>query len=102
MLDVGGGSGAYAMAFCRRADGVTATVFDLPNVTPITRGYLARENMQDRVGIVDGDYNADPLPGGYDLVFLSAIVHPNGPAENEALLQKAADAAREGGRVVSQ
>jgi hypothetical protein len=40
VLDVGGGSGAYAAAFaCARPD-LTATVFDLPSVTPLTRRYL--------------------------------------------------------------
>ena len=37
VLDVGGGSGSFAMAFARRRPGLAAVVFDLPNVVPITR-----------------------------------------------------------------
>jgi len=40
VLDVGGGSGAFSMAFVRAKDDLKATVFDLPNVVPLTQGYV--------------------------------------------------------------
>ena len=100
VLDVGGGSGVYSMAFARTGDGLTATVFDLPNVVPLTRDYLAREGLSDRIDTVVGDYTTDPLPRGYDLVFLSAIVHSNSPRANADLIGKCAAALNPGGRVV--
>ena len=42
VLDVGGGSGAFAMAFARQQPGLEAVVFDLPNVVPITRATSKR------------------------------------------------------------
>ncbi|MBU2489016.1 MAG: acetylserotonin O-methyltransferase, partial [Proteobacteria bacterium] len=102
VLDVGGGSGAYAMAFCRQADGVTATVLDLPNVIPITRGYLEKAGMAGVVETVAGDYETSGLPHGYDLVWLSAIVHSNGPERNAELIAKAAASVNSRGRVAVQ
>ena len=99
VLDVGGGSGVYSMAFARTRDGVSATVFDLPNVVPLTRQYVAREGLGDRIDTAVGDYTTDPLPGGYDLVFLSAIIHSNSPGQNAALIGKCAAALNPGGRV---
>lgn len=100
VLDVGGGSGSFAMAFCRRQPGLTAAVFDLPNVVPITARYVAAAGLSDRVTTIVGDYlEADELPGGFDLIFLSAVIHSNGPAENEALIAKCARAVNPGGRV---
>jgi SAM-dependent methyltransferase len=98
-LDVGGGSGAFAMAFARRQPGLSAVVFDLPNVVPLTQKYIADAALTSRVTTAVGDYLVDPLPGGFDLVFLSAVVHSNSPAENAALLRSCTAALKAGGRI---
>ena len=100
VLDVGGGSGAFSMAFVRAADTIRATVFDLPNVVPLTQGYIDQEGLGDRIDTVAGDYNKDELPGGYDLVFLSAIIHSNSSQQNQALFNKVGKALNPGGRIV--
>ena len=66
VLDVGGGSGAFAMAFAAKAPGLVAVVFDLPNVLPLTRDYIAGAGLSGRVTTAAGDYLADPLPKGFD------------------------------------
>jgi predicted O-methyltransferase YrrM len=98
-IDVGGGSGAFAMAFARQQPGLEAVVFDLPNVVPLTQQYIAAAGLQHQVGTVVGDYLVDPLPAGFDLVFLSAVVHSNSPEENARLLRSCAAAVNPGGRV---
>jgi precorrin-6B methylase 2 len=100
VLDVGGGSGAFAMAFAKAKPGINATVFDLPNVVPLTRRYIEAEGLSARVNTAVGDYNMDPLGKGYDLVFLSAIVHSNSPAQNLQLIEKCVEALNPGGQVV--
>jgi 2-polyprenyl-3-methyl-5-hydroxy-6-metoxy-1,4-benzoquinol methylase len=102
VLDVGGGSGAYAMAFVRAKAGISATVFDLPDVIPLTRSYIEREGLSQSVATVPGDYLKDGLGKDFDIVFLSAIVHSNSPSENAELILKCARALRPGGRVVVQ
>lgn len=102
VLDVGGGSGAYAMAFARAKAGIGAVVLDLPNVIPLTEEYLRQEGLSDRVGTVVGDYEVDALGSGFDLVFLSAIIHSNSPAQNRSLIRKAAEALGPHGQVVVQ
>lgn len=102
VLDVGGGSGAYAMAFARLNKGLRATVFDLPGVVPLTRKYISRNGLSDRVKTVGGDFTTDGLGRGFDLVFLSAIIHSNSFAENSSLIRKCAKALNPGGRVVVQ
>lgn len=101
ILDVGGGSGAFTIALTQKAGpSCTATLFDLPAVTALARNYLADAGMSARIDTVDGDYNVDSLPEGYDLVFMSSIVHINSPEQNIALIQKGADALNPGGRLV--
>jgi 2-polyprenyl-3-methyl-5-hydroxy-6-metoxy-1,4-benzoquinol methylase len=100
VLDVGGGSGVFAMAFVRAGEDLTATVYDLPNVIPITRKYIHKEQMEGKIDTAEGDYHVDQLPAGYDIVFLSAIVHSNSHAENRQLIRKCAAALNLGGRII--
>lgn len=102
VLDVGGGSGAYAMAFAKAHREITATVFDLPNVIPITKKYVKEEGLLNKIDFVAGDYKNDDLGSGYDLVFLSAIIHINSPSQNRILIRKAASALRGNGQIVIQ
>lgn len=102
VLDVGGGSGAFAMAFVKAKEGVTATVFDLPNVLPLTKKYVKQAKLSGKVELQPGDYLTDDLGKGFDLVFLSAIIHSNSESENRKLIKKCARALNPNGRVVVQ
>jgi hypothetical protein len=102
VLDVGGGSGAYAMEFVRAHAGIMATVFDLPKVLPLTAEYVRRAGLQDRVALVAGDYDRDDLGPGFDLVFLSAIIHSNSAVRNRDLIRKGFAALESPGQLVVQ
>lgn len=102
MIDIGGGSGAYAMAFVRAKKEMTATVFDLPNVIPLAERYVAEAGLLDRINFAKGDYNKDEFGKDFDLVFFSAIIHINSPEKNQSLMDKAARALKPGGQVVIQ
>ena len=102
ILDVGGGSGVYAMAMLRVKKDLTATVFDLPDVLPITQRYIDASGLAERMDTRAGDYLFDELGSGYDVVFLSAIIHSNSPEQNILLMRKCANALNPGGQVVVQ
>jgi 16S rRNA G966 N2-methylase RsmD len=102
MLDVGGGSGAYSMEFISRQPEIVATVFDLPNVIPITKRFLEKEGFSDNIKTCTGDYTIDDLPVGFDLVFLSAIIHSNSLEINQSLLTKCFNSLNKNGRIVIQ
>lgn len=100
ILDVGGGSGAFSMAFVRARKGIAAVVFDLANVTRLTKGYIDAENLGNQISVVAGDYTTDPLVSGFDLVFMSAVIHSNSPETNRQLFRKAFEALNLEGRLV--
>ncbi len=102
VLDLGGGSGAYTLAFVRAKKDIRAVIFDLPTVTPLTRKYVGAGMLSERIRTVDGDYTVDPIGHGYDLVFLSAIIHSNSVEINKMLLRKAYDALNPNGQLVIQ
>jgi len=102
VLDVGGGPGDYALAFARASHRIHAAVFDLPTVVPLTRRFVAAAGMAERVDVVAGDFEVGALGRGYDLVFMSQILHANSFAANVKLVKKGAAALNPGGRLVVQ
>ena len=100
LLDVGGASGTYTLAFLRTAPEMRATLFDRPEVMDMARSRLAKEGVLDRVSLVSGDFYRDELPSGHDLVFVSAIIHQNSPEQNLDLYRKVFRALGPGGRIV--
>lgn len=100
LLDVGAGPGTYTAAFLRAAPKLEATLFDLPPVIEIARVELSKAGLLDRVALVGGDFESDELPAGHDLAWLSAIIHQNGPAQNDALFGRIFRALAPGGRLV--
>jgi predicted O-methyltransferase YrrM len=102
VLDVGGGSGVYSMAFVNANPQLEAIVFDLPKVTELTRKYIAQADLSGRITTINGDYNKDAFGKGYDIVFMSAIVHINSYDENVALIQKAYNSLNAGGSIIIQ
>jgi hypothetical protein len=100
MLDVGGASGTYIMAFLKCAPHMTATLFDLPAVVGMARKQLTESGFIDRVQLAPGDYNTDELPRGHDLVLLSAIIHSNDREANQRLYSKIHDALTPGGTIL--
>ena len=102
MLDVGGGSGAYAIAFARANPQLTAVVLDLPTVLPIAERHILEAGLTRRITTRVGDLRRDDLGSDFDLVFLSSICHMLGPDGNRELLTRSARALAPGGRVVIQ
>lgn len=85
LLDVGGASGTWTLAFLQACPSGTATLFDLPDVLPLAQRRLADAGVEDRVQLVAGDFLKDPLPSGADLAWLSAIVHQHSRVQNRQL-----------------
>lgn len=102
MLDVGGGSGAYAIAFAQAHPALSAVVFDLPTVLPIAETHISDAGLSKRIATRVGDLRTDDLGRDFDLVFLSSICHMLGPDGNRDLLARCARALAPGGRVVIQ
>ncbi|MEJ2038797.1 MAG: methyltransferase [Desulfosarcinaceae bacterium] len=100
LLDVGGGSGTYTIAFLEAFPDMSATLFDLPEVVEMARQRIGEAGLTERVTIQAGDFYKDPLPRGHDLAILSAIIHMNSPEQNRALYQKILNALDPGGRIV--
>ena len=100
LLDVGGGSGTYTIAFLRAVPEMKATLFDLPEVIEMARERLSQEGLLERTTLVAGSFHTDEFPEGHDLALISAIIHSNSPEENLALYKKVFRSLNKGGRIL--
>lgn len=100
LLDVGGASGTYTIAFLRKNPLMKAIIFDLEEVIPMARERVQDEGLSDRVEFVAGDFYEDELPAGCDLALLSAIIHQNSPEENANLYGKIYRVLNKGGTIL--
>lgn len=100
LLDIGGASGTYTIAFLRRNPSMSAVIFDLERVIPMAKERIAAEGLTGRVEFATGDFYTGELPKGCDLALLSAIIHQNSPESNAALYTKIFDALEPGGTLL--
>jgi SAM-dependent methyltransferase len=99
LLDVGGASGTWTLAFLRAVPGATATIFDLPDAIEQARHRLCDTAFGDRVVLAAGDFYRDELPGGVDFAWISAIAHQHSRKHNRELFAKAWRALVPGGTI---
>ena len=100
LLDLGGGPGTYAIQFCLNNPQLKATVYDLPTTQPFAEKTIKRFNLADRIQFTDGNYLKDPIKGRYDVIWLSHILHGEGPDDCRMIIQKAAGALEPGGIII--
>ncbi|WP_419758788.1 methyltransferase [Acidisoma sp.] len=100
LLDVGGGSGAFIMAAGAQAPDLRLTLFDLPSVANIAREALAASPVAGRCNVVGGDFTADELPSGADVVSLVRVLHDHEDDVALVLLRAIRQALPQGGTLV--
>jgi acetylserotonin N-methyltransferase len=99
LLDVGGGSGCFAIALAQARPELRCTVMDLPAMCEVAREYIDAAGVGNRVDTRGADMFRQEWPAGYDAVFLSNVLH-DWSAETCAQLAASAHAALPpGGRV---
>lgn len=100
MLDLAGGPATYPIAFMEAHPALRATLFDRPEVVEIAKEQVAAAGFEDRFNFIAGDCLADDIGNGYDLVFISNLIHSFSDEENAGLVKKAYEALEPGGLVI--
>jgi SAM-dependent methyltransferase len=87
-LDLGGGAGTYAIAFCQASSGLTAVIFDLPGPLALAQSLVSEAGLTERISLIAGDFRTEVLPRGFDLVLLSNILHGQSAETNQRILSE--------------
>jgi ubiquinone/menaquinone biosynthesis C-methylase UbiE len=100
LLDVGGGSGAFSIAFCAANPDLRAALIDFPETLEVARGYLEADGLGTRVDLYGGDATQMAWPDGQDVVLMSYLVSALNEVEIDDVLAKARRSLRSGGLLV--
>ncbi|WP_375690740.1 methyltransferase [Pseudooceanicola sp. LIPI14-2-Ac024] len=100
MLDVGGGTGAFAITLCKAFPDLTATVVDFPNVARLGRRYVEKAGLSDRIRYDDSDALEYGWPEGQDIVLMSYLFSGVPGDAHEGLIADAYKALKPGGRIL--
>lgn len=99
LLDIGGGTGIYAIACLQKNPHLKAVVWDRKEVLKVAGEMAVSYGVADRLDLVPGDMFADPVPAA-DVMLLSNILHDWDGPECLRLLKRCADALPAGGRAL--
>ncbi|MEK8031270.1 methyltransferase [Ideonella sp. DXS29W] len=75
LMDVGGGEGRFLVSAAEREPHLRLILFDLPPVVERARARLGSLGLGGRGTFVGGNFLADPLPPGADVISLVRVVH---------------------------
>ncbi len=100
LLDVGGGTGLYAIACLQRYPSLRAIVWDRPQVLKIAAEFAQHHGVADRLECRPGDMFTDPVPTGADAVLLSNVLHDWDVPQCRELVRRCADALPSGGELL--
>jgi (2Fe-2S) ferredoxin/predicted O-methyltransferase YrrM len=102
ILDLGGGSGAYSIAFAKVSPDVQCEILDIPEVVPLTDEYVRQAGVSAQVSLRPGDMLQDDFGAGYDIIMLNAICHMFSEEQNRDIFCRALQALAPKGRLVVQ
>ena len=102
LLDLGGGPGTYAMAFLARNPALRATVCDRPAALDVAKEIALTHKAGARLSYLPLDVIVEDIPGTYDVIWYSNVLHIYSPQENQAVFRRAAAALNPGGRLLIQ
>ena len=97
LLDVGGGSGAYSIAFCAANPHLSATILDFPETVDTAKRHAREAGLADRIAHIAGNAITVDWPQGHDMVLISYVWSAVGEADVAVLAKRAADALPPGG-----
>ncbi len=101
-LDLGGGPGTYALAFLAQNPRLRATVADRTPALEVAREIAAGVPQGKRLSYVPVDFVKQPIPGKYDVIWYSNVLHIYSSEENLQVFRRAAAALNPGGRLLIQ
>lgn len=98
-LDLGGGPGTYSMGMAKK--GASVVLFDRPETLKISKDIIKKAGAKN-ISFMAGDFVCDDIGKGYDLIFISQVLHSCSEDEIRRLFRKCIDALNTKGRIVIQ
>ncbi|WP_424933779.1 methyltransferase [Amaricoccus macauensis] len=100
LLDVGGGTGAFAITLCKAFPELEVTIVDFPNVAAIGRGFVEEAGLGERITYQTGNALEAEWPAGQDGILMSYLFSGVPVDTHAGLIARAFDHLAPGGRIM--
>ena len=100
LLDVGGGDGRFLVAAAGRAPQLRLLLLDVPAVAARARSRFESAGLGGRAAAIGGDFHADALPAGADIISLVRVIHDHDDDAALAILRRVHAALPPGGTLL--
>ncbi len=100
LLDVGGGSGIFAIEVAKAWPKIKATVMEINTICLEADGYIAAADLKGRVNTQSVNMFVEPWPKDYDAHFFSNIFHDWSDDTCRMLARKSFEALPSSGRIL--
>lgn len=100
LCDVGGASGLLSVLVATQHPHMQCMSFDLPQVEPIAKKWIAQAQSGDRIQVISGNFFTDALPKA-DVISMSTILHDWNLENKKHLIRLAYEALPENGAFVA-
>ncbi|OEU82298.1 MAG: methyltransferase [Desulfobacterales bacterium S5133MH4] len=100
MLDLGGGPGLIGIAIVSAHPSMKGVIFDLPAVVKVAETFIKEYEIEDRMEVLGGNYNNDPIGEEYDLIWASGTLNFS-KNDMDSLIKRIYDVLNPGGVFVS-
>lgn len=102
LLDLGCGPGTYAFHLGMRNPSLELTLLDHPVVLETARDIEKRYNLKNVIRYLPLDASQDDIPGSYDIILVSNVLHGLGEDASRALIRRLYNSINHGGSLVIQ
>jgi SAM-dependent methyltransferase len=102
LLDLGCGAGTYAFLLGMRNPSLKLYLSDLPEVLEVTKEVRTRYPLENEVHYLPLDAAKDEIPGSYDMILASNMLHCFERPERNHLMKRLYQALNPGGSLVVQ
>ncbi|MCP5396552.1 MAG: hypothetical protein H6918_07455 [Sphingomonadaceae bacterium] len=100
LMDVGGGSGIFAIEFAKNWPDLRTTVMDLPAMARAAQSYIDAAGVGDRADTAGVNMFEEEWPRGPDAHFFSNVFHDWSEETNSLLARKSFAALPSGGKII--
>ncbi len=102
LLDLGCGPGTYAFHLGMVNPNLQLYLLDLPAVLKVTKEVESRFSIQNEVRYLPLDAIKDKIPGTYDIILVSNMLHMLGEKDSRNLIKRVHQSINSGGSLVVQ
>lgn len=98
VLDLGGGTGSFLVPILEKQANIEESVlYELPEIAKVARSKLSQFK---NVRVVEGDFNKDEIPIGFDAIIAANVVHCLSPEHTKAMFAKLRSSTPAGARLL--